>query len=99
MLVDIISKKHPTMAVPVLVHQWKIFAAFNYFASTLVSFSKKLEGLLAFGSDGDEASIEAFSHNFPFTMQLHCYLHNEKEHPLKTWRSRTAIICFRRVFV
>ena len=73
MLVDITSKIHPTMAGPVLVDQRKNFAAFNYFASTLVSFNKKLQGLLAFGTDGDEALIEAFSHNFPFAMQLRCF--------------------------
>ena len=78
MLVDITSKKNPTMAGPVLVHQRKNFATFNYFASTLVSFNKKLHGLLAFGTDGDEALIEAFSHNFPFAIQLRCFLHMKR---------------------
>ena len=78
MLVDITSKKHPTMAGPVLVHQRKHFAAFNYFASTLVSFNMKLQGLLAFGTDGDEALIEAFLHNFPFAIQLRCFLHMKR---------------------
>ena len=78
MLMDIVSKKHPTMAGPVLVHQRKNFAAFNYFASTLVSFNKKLQGLLAFGTDGDEALIEALSHNFPFAIQLRCFLHMKR---------------------
>jgi len=77
-LVDTTSKKHPCMAGPVLVHQRKNFAAFNYFASSLVSFNKKLHGLLAFGTDGDKALIEAFSHNFPFAIQLRCYLHMKK---------------------
>ena len=98
MLVDIISEKHPTIAGLILVHQWKKFAAFNYFASTLISFNKKLQGLLAFGTDGDEALIEAFLYNFPFAMQLHCFLHMKK-YPLETWRKRAAIIRFRRVFV
>jgi len=75
MLVDTTSKKHPTMAGPILVHQRKNFAAFNYFASTLVSCNKKLQGLLAYGTDGDEALIEGFSHNFPFATQLRCFLH------------------------
>ena len=77
-LVDIASKKHPSLAGPVLVHQRKNFAAYNYFASTLISFNKKLRGLLAFGTDGDEALIKAFSHNFPFAMQLCCHLHMKK---------------------
>ena len=36
MLVDIISKKHPTIAGPILVHQRKNFATFNYFTNTLI---------------------------------------------------------------
>ena len=59
------------MAGPVLVHQRKNFAAFNYFASTLVSFNKKLQGLLAFGTDGDEALIEALFHII-FLLQYSC---------------------------
>ena len=70
MLVDTMSKKHPTMAGPILVHQRKNFAAFNYFASTLICFNKKLQQIQAFGTDGDVALVEAFTHNFPFAMQL-----------------------------
>ena len=73
MLVDITSKKHPTMVGPVFVHQQKNFAAFSYFASILISFNKKLQGLLTFGTDRDKVLIEAFSHNFPFAMQLCCF--------------------------
>ena len=72
MLVDTTSKKHPTMIGPILIHQRKNFAAFNYFASTLICFSKKLQ---AFGTDGDGALVEAFTHNFPFAIQLRCFLH------------------------
>lgn len=75
MLVDTTSKKHPTMAGPFLVHQRKNFAAFNYFASTLICFNKKLQQIQAFGTDGDEALVEAFTHNFPFAIQLRCFLH------------------------
>ena len=28
-----------------------------------------------FGTDGDEALVEAFTHNFPFATQLRCFLH------------------------
>jgi len=31
--------------------------------------------LLAFGTDGDEALIKAFSNNFPFAIQKRCHLH------------------------
>lgn len=75
MLVDTTSKKHPTMAGPILVHQRKNFAAFNYFASTLICFNKRLQQIQVFGTDGDEALVEAFTHNFPFATQLRCFLH------------------------
>ena len=75
MLVDTTSKKHPTMAGPILVHQRKNFAAFNYFASILICFNKRLQQIQAFGTDGDEALVEAFTHNFPFATQLRCFLH------------------------
>ena len=51
------------------------FAAFNYFASTLICFNKKLQQIQAFGTDGDGALVEAFTHNFPFAIQLRCFLH------------------------
>ena len=75
MLVDITSQKHPTMAGPILVHQRKDFASFNYFASTMICFEKKLKEVLAFGTDDDQALIEAFAHNFPFAKQLLCFIH------------------------
>ena len=69
------SRKHPTIAGPILVHQRKDFGSFNYFASTLISFDKKLQHLQAFGTDGDQALIEAFAHNFSSAAQLRCFLH------------------------
>lgn len=74
-LVDVTSHKHPTMAGPILVHQRKDFATFNYFASTLVSFAKKLHEVQGFGTDGDPALIEAFTHNFPSAKQLRYFIH------------------------
>jgi len=34
--------------------------------------------VLAFGTDGDKAMVEALSHNFPFLIQLRCFLHFKK---------------------
>ena len=31
--------------------------------------------MLAFGSDGDKALTEAFTHNFPYAVQLRCFIH------------------------
>ena len=75
MLEDVASNKHPTMLGPVLVHQRMDFATFNYFASTLVGLNKKLINLRAFGTDGQESMIEAFSHAFPHSMHLQCFIH------------------------
>ena len=74
MLEDVRSKQHPTMIGPILVHQQTDFASFNYFASTLVSHHKQLRNILCFGTDGDKALVEAFAHNFPFAVQLRCFI-------------------------
>ena len=70
MLEDVRTGKHPSFLGPVLVHH---FSAFNYFANTLISHNKKLRDVCAFGTDGDQALIDAFSHNFP--KQLQCFIH------------------------
>ena len=78
MVKDIKTKRHPVIDFP----------AFNYFASTLIGLQKELKHVLAFGSDGDKAIIEAPSQNFPFTVQLRCFLHFKKnvEQKLKELR-------------
>jgi len=77
MLEDTSTRKHPSMLGPVLVHQRMQFASFNYFGSTLVGFNKKLRNVRAFGTDGQESMIEAFSHCFPFAFQLRCFIHSK----------------------
>lgn len=78
MVEDTKTKRHPVMLGPLLVHQKVDFPAFNYFASTLIGLRKDLKHILAFGSDGDKAIVEALSHNFPFAIQLRCFLHFKK---------------------
>ena len=75
------------MVGAILVHQQTDYASFNYFASTLISHDKQLHNVLCFGSDGDKALVEAFSHSFPFAIQLRCFIHfrrniQEKLHTL-----------------
>ena len=62
------------MAGPMLVHQSKN-VSFNYFANTLVCFNKQLQHIKVFGTDGDQALIEALSHNFSEVEQLRCFIH------------------------
>ena len=75
MLQDVISRRHPPILGPVLVHRRMDFSTFNYFSSGLIGFNKKLRGLHAFGSDGQETIIDAFSHSFPSALQLRCFIH------------------------
>ena len=78
MLEDAQSGKHPAIIGPVLVHQQLKFSSFNYFFSTFVNANKQLRHVLAVGSDGDEALVQALSHNFSFAQQLRCFYHFEK---------------------
>ena len=70
--------KHPIMIGPMLVHQCMQFATFNYFASTLIGSNKRIRNVLAFGTDGDKNLTEALDHNFPFALQLRCFIHFKK---------------------
>ena len=56
------------MAITMLVHQRMQFSTFNYFACTLVSHSKLLRNIMAFGADGDRNLTRALAHNFPFCL-------------------------------
>jgi len=70
MLEDSTSHKHPSFLGLTLVHQRKNFSSFNYFSSTLIGVNNKLQSVQAFGTDGDLALIEAFSHSFRDARQL-----------------------------
>ena len=75
--------KSPVFVGPMLIHYRKDFATFLYFASTLVGLRRDLERLQAFGTDGEKALIDAFSHEFGFAIHLLCAIHlrrNVKQH-------------------
>ena len=78
MLEDINSCKHQAIIGPVLIHQQLKFSTFNYFFNMLISSYKQLRNILAVGTDGDEALMEALACNFPFAWQLRCFYHFEK---------------------
>ena len=89
---DIKTKKHPIMLGP-LVHQKVYFPAFNYFASTLIGLRKELKHVLAFCTDGDKAIVEGLSHNFPFVVQLCCFLNFKNvEQKLKEFGVPTQVM-------
>ena len=63
--------KTPVMIGPVLIHYKKDFQMYLFFASSLVG-QKKSWINCAFGSDGEKASIDAFSHEFHLSRHLTC---------------------------
>lgn len=75
LLQDVRSKQHPTITGPIVIHQQTDFASYNYFAATLISHNKQLRTILCFGTDGDKALVEAFAQNFPYAIQLRCFIH------------------------
>ena len=78
LLENICTGNHPIMIGPMLVHQRMQSATFNYFASTLIGSNKQIRNVLAFGTDGDKYLTEALGHNFPFALQLRCFIHFKK---------------------
>ena len=69
------SKNHPIFLGPILIHFRKNFSTYLYFASTLIGLQRDLEKLKAFGTDGETALVDAFSHEFGFAIHLSCALH------------------------
>ena len=69
------SSNHPTFLGPILIHFRKNFSTYLYFASTLIGLKRDLEKLKAFGTDGEAALVDAFSHEFGFALHLSCAIH------------------------
>lgn len=75
MLEDTKTRKHPLLLGPMLIHQNVDLSAFNYFMSTLIGCRRELRHVMAYGTDGDKAIIEAMTHSFPYAIQLRCFIH------------------------
>ena len=67
--------KHPVFIGPLLIHYRKNFASFLFFASSLIGLRKSLEAIRVFGTDGEIALVDAFSHEFRFSTHLFCFNH------------------------
>ena len=39
--------------------------------------------MLAFGTDGEEAVVKAFKHQFPFAVHLRCFHHMKQDNQIK----------------
>ena len=53
----------------------KDFAAYHFFASSLISLRPSLSKLKCFGTDGEDALVKAFSTAFSDAFHLRCFLH------------------------
>ena len=67
--------KHPNFIGPTLIHQDRKFATYYYFASEIKKIRPALQGLVSFGTDGEEALSSAFSSVFPRSVHLLCSFH------------------------
>ena len=72
------NENTPVFLGPVLIHYRKTFATYLFFASSLVGLSSQLEGIRAFGTDGEKALSDAFTHEFGFSQRLTCFIHVRK---------------------
>ena len=58
-----------------MVHYCKTFRTYLFFAATLIGLWQSLEGLHAFGNDGDKALADGFAHEFCHAIHLTCFNH------------------------
>ena len=66
---------HPLMIGPLLVSQTKTSETYNYFFGKLASLNKNLKNIMAFGTDGEEALIEAMKNVMSYAIHLRCFGH------------------------
>ena len=65
----------PTFIGPLFVHYCKTFPCYNSFVSAILGLNKNLKNILAFGTDGEGALIEAFSQQCHNATHLMCFTH------------------------
>ena len=66
------SGVHPVMLGPILLHQRKLFSSYYTLPATMIRYDPDLQGILAFGTDGELALSKAFESAFPFAVHLLC---------------------------
>lgn len=67
------------MLGPLFVHQSKSYSTYHFFASSLLGITPKLVGVLAFGTDGEEALVKAFKQQLQFAVHLRCFRHMRQD--------------------
>ena len=75
LLKSVRTEKSPVFIGPIMIYYRKTFHTYVFFASTLVGLRPDLQDLRAFGTDGEKALAEAFSHEFSYALHLTCFNH------------------------
>ena len=94
LLQSVRSGSPPVLIGPTLVHYRKTFHTYLFFATTLVGLRPDLEGIRAFGTDGEKALADGFAHVFRYAIHLTCFNHfrrNLKQKLQEDGFSTTAI--------
>ena len=75
LLQSVRTGKSPVFIGPTMIHYRKTFHTYVFFAATLVGLRPELQGLRAFGTDGEKSLVDAFSHGFSYAIRLTCFNH------------------------
>ena len=79
LVTDSHTGQSPIMLGPLFVHQCKSYSTYHCFASSLLGIAPKLAEILAFGTDGEEALVKAFTQQFKFAIHLRCFRHMKQD--------------------
>lgn len=69
------SNKSPAMIGPILIHQRKLKASYQYLPRLLVEKNKNFQNLCCLGTDGEVNLANAFKELCPSTIHLLCHIH------------------------
>lgn len=69
------SGSPPVFIGPTMVHYRKTFHTYLFFAATLIGLRPTLEGVRAFGTDGEKALADGFAHELRYAAHLTCFNH------------------------
>ena len=69
------SGSSPVFIGPTMVHYRKTFSTYVFFAASLIGLRPELEGIRAFGTDGEKALADGFAHAFHYAIHLTCFVH------------------------
>jgi hypothetical protein len=70
--------QHPTLIGPVLIHERKTTESYSTFCGTIKTLAPELNNLLSYGTDDEEALVNAFEANFLQSTHVLCSIHLRK---------------------